>query len=177
MAISASSVSKDRVYREDDLKALFEAGINFVDSTISFNQGDLMCYDTGSNLIRKVAATTDGVTFLGIAPVKIVSGVLAGPYTGLSDLTSVAQPQAFLGPIYGVTANMILKTGDAFLDGVKVYLANGENCQTVSVTDPGDGNYIGLYVGDSIASAAAGQEGQIKLGCRYPSATGTGLNF
>lgn len=177
MAISASTISKDRVYSEDSMKALFESGINLVGSGSNFNQGDLMCYDTGTNLIRPVAALTDAVTFLGMSAVKVVNGILAGPYTGLSDLTSVPQPQAFIGPIYGVRASMILNTGDTFTDGVKVYLTDGQNCQTVTVTDSASaGNYIGVYAGPTL-TAAAGQEGIIKLGLRYPSATGTGLNY
>jgi len=177
MAITAGTIAKDRTYRSDDVKALFEPGVNFLSTSVTFKQGDLLCYDTAAHVLKLVAATGDAATIIGVAQESVTAGVLVGPYTGLSDPTSVALPQAIVGPFYGLTASMILNTGDAFNPGIKVYLVDATNSQTVGVTDPGDGNYVGLYVGPVIASATAGQEGQIKIGCRYPAATGAALQF
>ena len=175
MAITASTINKNRTYRSDSAKALFEDGGQVCNNTTSFNQGDLQCFDTATKVIRSVVATTDAATFVGVAQVGVINGVLIGPYTGLTNVTPA--PSKFVGAMYGITASMILKTGDAFADGDKVYLANGADCQTVSITDPGDGNYIGIYVGPPVAAAAAGQEGLIKIGCRYPSGTAAPLEF
>ncbi len=88
---------------------------------------------------------------------------------------------AIQGPQYGSASLCTLKTSDAFLPGVKVYLVDGADTQTVSVTDPGasghTGNYVGLYDGPAIASAAAGQVGPVKIGCRYPAGNGGVLQF
>lgn len=174
MAISPSTINKNRTYREDSPKALFENGGNFCSTAISFNQGDLQCFDTGTQLIRSVTATADAATFVGVAQVAVVSGVLVGPYTGLTDVTPA--PSQFVGPMYGITSNMILNTGDTFTPGCKVYLVDGQNCQTVGVSDPGGGNFIGLYDGP-LVTAVAGQEGPIKIGCRYPNASGGAIEF
>lgn len=175
MAISAGTISKDRTYRSDAIKSLFEAGINVDTTAVNCKQGDLMCLDTTNHRLKVVAATGDALTFLGVSDVTLVNGVLAGPYDGLT--TSQGAIIAFRGPMYGGVFLMILKTGDAFNPGDKVYLADATNSQTVSVTDPGDANFIGVYVGPAIASAAAGQEGQIKIGLRYPAATGTAIQY
>ena len=133
-----------------------------------------MCYDTGTQLIRAVAATTDAATFIGVAQVAVNAGVLVGPYTGLTNVTPA--PSQFVGPWYSITASMILNTGDSFTPGCKVYLVDGTNCQTVGVTNPGDGNFIGLYDGPAV-TAVAGQTGPVKIGCRYPNATGGAISF
>ena len=178
MAITASIKNSDPVFRSDSVKSLFEDGIDFIDmtSTSTWNQGDELCYDTSTHKIRKVAATSDGATVLGLAVQAIVNGVVVGPYTGLATSASSAL-SAIQGPAYGVTALRTLKTGDAFVPGGKVYLADGGDTQTVSSTDPGDGNYIGLFDGPAVSSAAAGQQGTCKIGCRYPAATGAALLF
>lgn len=174
MAITASTLNQDAIYRSDNLQCRFEDGLTFVTTSITWNQGDFLCFDTSAHTIRRVAATGDAATIIGIAQQGITSGVVDGPYQGLATTNA---PRAFVGPCYGVTAYRILKTGDAFNPGVKVYLADGGTTQTVSSTDPGDGNYVGLYDGLAVSSAAAGQTGFVKIGCRYPTATGGELEF
>lgn len=176
MAITASILNGDAIHRSDSPKSLFENGLDFVGttSTSTWNQGDSICYDTSAHTIRKVAATGDAATIIGIAVQAITNGIVNGPYQGLATPNA---PVAFQGAVYGVTAFRTLKTGDAFNPGVKVYLADGGDTQTVSSTDPGDGNYIGLYDGVAVSSATAGQVGHVKIGCRYPAATGLALQF
>lgn len=175
MAITAATTAKDRVFRSDAVKSLFEAGLAFVDTTITFKQGDHIYFDDATNLIKRCAATANAATYLGISPVSITLGILAGPYDGLTNVTSQA-PSEFQGPMYGFTALSTLKTGDTFNPGDKVYLADGADSQTVSVTDPGDANYVGIYVG-AATTAAAGQQGTVKIGLRGLAGTGAALQF
>lgn len=169
MAITAGTVNKDRVYRGGgSAKSVFESGLPYVGSGSTFKQGSFMCYDTGTNLIRPVVATADAATLVGISPVAVTSGKLVGPYDGLTDTNAAQAPQDFRGPIAGFTAKMILKNGDAFLPGLKVYLADGLDDQTVSVTDPGDHNYVGFYDGPAFTPGAAGLEGPVHIIARYP---------
>ena len=180
MAITAATVGVNRIIRSgvDGGKTLFDEGKSAVSSSSNWVQGDLIYFDTSSHILNVVSATGNAVTFVGIADNTVTSGKLVGPYTGLTLTNSAEVSPGFVGPKYGVAAQMILKTSDAFNIGDKVYLSNGGTSQTVTVTDPGDGNYIGIFVGPAaVASAASGQQGYIKIGCRYPSATGTGLNF
>lgn len=176
MSITAATTSKDRVYRSDAIKAMFESALPLLSSAVTFNQGDHCYLDTSGHLIKRVGVTGDAATYLGVAVVAVASGVLVSPYQGLATSASAA-PMDAAGPQYGGVFSMVLATGDALTPGAKVYLLDGGTSQQVTVTDPGDHNYVGLYVGSTIASAAAGQEGQIKIGCRYPAATGAALMF
>lgn len=177
MAITAFGANNDRITRGDIGKTLFQSGKSACDSSSTWNQGDFIMFNTSAKALRRVSATGDGATFVGVADNVVTSGKLAGPYDGLTAVDAAQVSPDFVGPKYGCIASPVLKTSDAFAVGDKVYLVNSGNSQTVSVTDPGDGNYIGIYVGTAVASATAGQTGPILIGSRYPSATGTGLNF
>lgn len=177
MAITASTSGYDSIVKCGPGKTLFEEALPFVSSSITWYQGDMLCYDTSAHTLRVVAATSDAATIVGVADNTVISGQLNSPYAGLTAVNAAQTSPGIAGPKYGVVATPVLKTSDAFAPGVKVYLVNGGNTQTVSSTDPGDGNYIGIYVGANVASATAGQKGQVLVGARYPSATGTGLVF
>lgn len=170
MAITASTTSNNRIVRCDTGKTLFDEGKNVVSSAVSWKQGDLIAFDATAHLLKLVAATSDAATIVGIADSVVVAGVLAGPYDGLTAVNAAQVSPGFIGPKYGVVASMKLHTGDAFHPGDKIYLSNGDDSQTVSSTDPGDGNNIGIYVGALISSAAAGQQGLCKIGSRYGQA-------
>ncbi len=175
MAISASTKNADNIVRSIAPKSMFEDGAAVNSAAVSFNQGDMICLDTSTHLLKRVAALTDAATFVGIARQAVTAGVLNGPYDGLATAGALS---SFSGPVYGVVANMVLKTGDAFNAGSKIYLADGSDSQTVSSTDSGDHDFIGIYQGPTVASAAAGQVGPCLIGCRYPSATGSqDINF
>ncbi len=161
MAITASTSAKNRVFRSDARKSFFEQAKYAVDSTISWNQGDLMYLDTSAHLIKVVAATGNAATFLGVADNTVISGKLVGPYTGLTAVTAAEAISSLVGPSFGVEAKMKLLASDAFVTGGKVYLCNSDS-QTVSSTDPGDQNFIGFFQ-DAAITAAAGDEGVILL--------------
>lgn len=177
MAITASTAGVDRITRGDEGKTLFAEGRNFVGSSTTWYQGDLLYFNTSTHLLAVVAATGNAATIAGIADNTVISGQLLGPYNGLTPVDAAQVSPGFVGPKIGVVAGLILKTSDAFNPGDKVYLVNGGTSQTVTSSDPGDGNYIGIFQDLLVSSASAGQVGNILIGSRYPQATGTGLTF
>ncbi len=162
MAISASTTATNRVFREVAVNSLFMSAKNAISTAVSWNQGDLLYLDTSAHLIKVVAASGNAATCLGIAVNTVISGKLQGPYQGLTATTAAEAIADLAGPVFGVEALLILKTSDAFVTGGKVYLAETTNAQTVTSTDPGDGNFIGIYV-DVAKTAAAGDQGVIRL--------------
>lgn len=167
MAITAATSAKDRIIRSDSGKTLFDDAKNVVSSSVSWKQGDLLAFDTGNHVLKVVSTTGDASNFCGIADNTVTSGALAGPYDGLTAVDAAQSSPGIVGPKYGVVASLKLKSGDAFHPGDQVFLCNGSDSQTVTSTDPGSTDNIGIYVGASVASAASGQEGPIKIGARY----------
>jgi hypothetical protein len=158
------STAKNNIVRLVAPKSLFESAYGVLSSSVTYNQGDFLALDT-VNHVLKAAGTADIDNLLGIARQSILNGVAPNPYQG----TAVDASQAIAdvaGPVYGVTAFMVLNTGDAFNMGDKVYLTGDP--QTVTSTDPGSGKACGIFDGPvAVASAAAGQTGDILIGARY----------
>lgn len=170
MAITAATAAYDAIVRRGPGKSVFEDGKAATTSSSTWLQGDLICLDTSGHYLRRVAATGDYSTFVGIADNSVTSGKLAGPYDGLTAVDAVTSGPGFCGPKYGVVASLKLKTSDAFNIGDKVYLCNGSDTQTVTSTDPGSSDYIGIFQGPAnVASAAAGQRGHILVVAQYPA--------
>ncbi len=156
--------AKNTIVREVSRKSLFESAINVISSAVSFNQGDLLVFNDTSNLIAVPAAEAEGSTFLGVATVSIVSGKLVNPYTGIPDAVSTSAISDVPGPAYGVIAKCVAKTGIALAPGDAIYLDPATG--TRGVTNTGT-KIIGIYQGPTVASAAAGQEIEVLLGCRH----------
>lgn len=169
MAISAASTGKNRIYISSNPRTIFEDAKAVVSSASDWKQGDLLYFDDSANVIKSVTATGNAATFLGIADNSVTDGKLVGPYDGLTAVDAAQAISSLKGPVAGVIAKLKLKASDAFNPGDKVYLADGQDSQTVSVTDPGDANYIGTFVDTAVASAASGQEAQIRLYSRFPA--------
>lgn len=149
-------------------RSIFASLLPLLTSSVSFNQGDMLCIDTSAHTVVP-AATGKGANMLGVAINKIVNGLPASPYPGVP----VNEASSDLGgPLYSVVASMTLTTGDALFPGTLVYI--GADAQTVAVTQPGSDPTVGLYVGPAISSAAAGQKGDILIGARYGM---SGLTF
>lgn len=134
-----------------------------VAATADFDQGDLLMYDSSNKVIKRLAAESDGATFLGISPVTVVDGKIQGPYSGLATDSARAAGK-IAGPVTGVVALLALKSGDTFSYGALVY------------ADPSTGNYhvqasgtkaIGVYVGPTV-TAGSGDYGNVYLTARYP---------
>ncbi len=111
--------------------------------------------------MKKPAAETEGSTFLGVARVSIVLGKIASPYN--TDVVASQAIQDIPGPVYGVIAKCVLKTGDSVNPGDDIYLDPGTGTRGVTVTGT---KSIGLYQGPAIAGAAAGTEIPVLIGCR-----------
>lgn len=166
MAITASTSSANRIYVSVDPKSLFERAEDVLSSSVTYNQGDLLAFDTSSKILKVVSTTADADNFLGIANNVVYQGKLVGPYTGLTQTNAAEAIGQVLGPVYGVVANMKLLSGDAFTPGCKVYLAWTGDSQTVTSSDPGDGKNIGIYNGPSVTAGATSQ-GPCLIGARY----------
>lgn len=156
---------QNRITRTIKRGAIFEDAKNVVSAAVSYVQGDLCYFDTSNKLVKKITADADCATFLGISDITVVSGKLPQAYTTNVD-ASVAI-SSLPGPIFGVVAEMKLKTGDAFTPGCLVY-GTAVDAQTISSAGT---KAIGVYQGITVASAASGDVGEVELGHRYPGDT------
>jgi hypothetical protein len=146
-------------------KSVFRSALPVLSSAVSYNQGDLIAFDTG-NKILKAAATGDGANFLGVAVNTVVSGLPKQSYTG----TAVDASTAFsdlAGPQYGVVASLILDTGSTLNPGDVVYLSNTDAQHVSTVQGGGTDKPIGIFVGPAVTSSAAGAKGDILIGLCY----------
>jgi hypothetical protein len=156
------STPKNNIVREVAPKSLFESAFPVLSSAVTYNQGDLIAFNTGTSVL-KVAGTGDIDNLLGIARQTVINGVTKSPYQG----TAVDASQAIedvAGPVYGIVARMVLKSGDSFTPGAKVYLT--ADPQTITVTDPGSGKNCGLFQGRAV-TAGSGSTGDVLIGARY----------
>lgn len=154
-------------------RSIFPSALPFLSSSVSYNQGDLLCYD-GSNHVLIPAATGNFANFLGVAINTVVSGLPKSPYQGTAvDASEGASDMG--GPLYGVTVSLTLDTGGTLAPGEPVYLSS-VGAQNVAASDPGSADSIGIYMGNqgSISSSAAGLKIDVLIGSRYAQ---TGLHF
>jgi len=156
--------AKNTIVREVGRKSIFESAINVISTAVSFNQGDLLVLNDTSNLIAIPAAETEGNTFLGVATVSILNGKLIGPFTGIPDAVTTSAVSDIPGPVYGVIAKCVAKTGIALNPGDPIYLDPATG--TRGVTNTGT-KIIGIYQGPVVASAAAGSEIEVLIGARH----------
>lgn len=162
-----ATTAKNRIVRSPRPGSAFESALKLIDSTITWNQGDLLYLDTTNHLIKAMASDTTGLTCLGIARQSIASGKPVSAYTG----TAVDASQAIediAGPVYGVIANLKLKSGDIFVPGQSVF-GTTTDAQTVSASGT---NAIGLFQ-DAQITASSTSTGNILLGAKI----GAGLQF
>ena len=159
----------NNIVREVARKSVFPDIFEALDNTISFNQGDYLVLKAGK--VQRFDADADTVNGLGISPVTVVDGKLESPYPG-TDVDAAEAAGRQPGPVYGVTALMILKTGITFAFGELVYIefATDPEGRTVTNVAPVGGEAIGVYA-DRAQTAAAGDEGEIHIGAQFPAAT------
>ncbi len=147
-------------------RTIFNDATNQTDSTVSYNQGDLLVFRLG--LVQKAAIEGDASTFLGIAPVTVISGKLQSPYQGLAT-TSRESPNGIPGPVCGVIATLILKSGDALAVGAPVYADPSDGPEFVQSATSGT-KIIGVYQGAAITGDGI-KSVDVLLGSRYPADT------
>lgn len=158
-----ATLPKNNIVRSIAPKSIFESAKNVLSATNDFNQGDLIAFDTTNKVLKAVSATADAEFILGVSRQTIIDGKVKSPYSTSNDASVAIEDVA--GPVYGVVAEMKLKSGDAFTPGCKVY-ATVVDAQTVSVTDPGDTFHVGIYQGKSV-TAGASSVGDVLIGARY----------
>lgn len=152
----------NKIVREVAPKSLFPSAQALIDSTTSWAQGDLIVLDITTHKLKKAALETDSANFQGIAVQTIVSGKVASPYN--TDVVASQAITDIAGPMVGVVAKVVLKTGDALNAGAPVYLdpaSGSRNVQSLGTT------IVGYYQGATIASATAGQEIEVMLGLAF----------
>ena len=153
----------NRIVRTVNQSSVFPDATAETLSTSTYNQGDLLVYDTGTFAVKVAAAEADGATFCGIAIESIVLGKLVSPYT--TDVSASQGLSHVAGPVFGVVASLVLKTGDSLNPGDLVYLDPATAAYGVAATGT---KAIGVYQGKAIAGAAAGTHVEILLGSRFP---------
>lgn len=152
----------NKIVREVCPNSVFESALNVIDSTVTFNQGDLLYFNSG--LITRLTAESQGNLFVGIARVSITSGKLNTPY---STPTLTPAIQDIPGPQFGVVAQLQLANSQSFTPGLVVYADPLRGNSNVATTGT---KVIGVYQGPSVTAGAASY-GPVYLGCRYPEDT------
>jgi hypothetical protein len=149
----------------DDMSALLDPT-----TPVSFNQGDLMCYDTGTFKLRPIAADADTQHSVGVSRSTVVNGLPKSAYPTAVDASQA--PTAIAGPLYGVEVLLTGTAGDAVNPGALIYANPAQDAQSVTVTAPsGASHAIGHYNGPAIAAVVAGQQLNVVLGSRFPDDT------
>lgn len=150
------STPRNNIVKSNREVSLFDDCSALVSSTTDWNEGDLLVLVAG--VLKPLdEATAQGALLAGVARQTIVDGKVKSPYQGTAvDAAQAASKLA--GPVSGVTVSLVLKTGDAFAPGAPVY---GVDADPQTVTSVADGAVIGRYNGPNVASAAAGQLGDI----------------
>ena len=176
MAITNATVSVDAVLVDNgNLKSIFENAEAMIGTSTTWVQGDNICQDSSTHLLRRVSSDADGATFVGVAPNAITNGVLVGPYpTGMASIGS-QQIQALQGPLYGNTFGRSVVTGDSLTPGCPVYIPATGTTQQVTVTDgAAAGDNVGIYIGPA-TTAVAGVLYPVLMG--YRRKTGDTLQY
>lgn len=154
------------ITRDEGGRSIFPSLIDVIDATISFEQGDLLFFDTSPNLVKVLSAETDTADFLGISNVTLVFGKIKQPYATDVDASQAIVSQA--GPLYGVVALLEAKGSDAFNSGDLVGADPANLARGVSVTVTTKS--IGVYQGKDIASATQGQLIEVLITAQFPFA-------
>lgn len=163
-----ATTPKNNIVRSVRPGSIFESAKALISSAVSWNQGDLLYLDTTNHLIKPIATeSTDSASFLGVARQTISSGKVVSPYQG----TAVDAAQAIediAGPVFGVIANLQLKSGDVFVAGGKVYAVDGA-AQTVTSTAPMSAAVVGVFQ-DAGVTAGASSFGNVLITALWPAA-------
>lgn len=160
---------QSRITRSISPKSIFEDLQGKVAATTDFSTGDLLIWNATNVAVELPTVETQGSTFLGISDVSVLDGVLKGPYTGITDNNAATPSYEIKGPIYGVYAMVVLKTGESLALGGAVYLDPATGTRGVAASGT---KQIGTYVGaTAISGSAAGLQIEVLLGSRFPADT------
>jgi hypothetical protein len=129
--------------------------------TNTFDQGDLLVLSAGAIRVAAVGDISTPDILLGISTQDVVSGKLKRPYT--TDVDASGGASNISGPVYGVEADLVLKTGEAFNPGDIVYYDGAAGAFHVTITPPVTPLEVGVFTGPAVASAAAGETGRVHI--------------
>jgi len=149
-------------------KSAFESAKAVIASDVSFDQGDLLYFNTSTDKISRLSSEGDAATFLGIAPVTISNGKIPSPYSTPVDASRAIAD--IPGPQYGDIHACLLKPGDTLAAGDNVYASPSDGNRYVSVSGT---KAIGIYQGGAVTGASSDTPTtvEILIGCRYPNDT------
>lgn len=154
-------VTSNTLRRRIATKTLFvdlhAAGL--IDSTCSFNQGDILGLIAG--LVKPLPTEADAEFLLGIAPVKVVSGKLPPAY--LSDVDASVGTPAIPGPEYGSVYALTLTAGEVLAPGAEVFADPATGPQNVQAAGT---KAIGIYQGKAITAPVGGAIVEVLVGAR-----------
>ena len=154
-------------------RSVFPSALPVLSSSVSYNQGDLLCFDT-SNHVLITAVTGNSANLLGVAINTVVNGVPKSPYQGTAvDASEGASDMG--GPLFNVVATFFLDTGAGAYPGQLMYISN-VGPQNVTSVSAGGMLPMGIYSGSqgTIVSAASGSRIDVLVGETYTQAA---LNF
>lgn len=157
------SIKRNNIVRSVAPKSLFESLKPVLSASSTWNQGDLLAFDATNKIVIAATGAGSAANILGVARNTMSSGKMPSPYQG-TDVDASQAIEDAAGPVYGVVASLVLATGAAFNPGDPVYISSTDP-QTVGSS--ATGSSVGIFVGAAVASAAAGQYGDILVGARY----------
>lgn len=158
------------IVKEVAQKQVFPDVKAYTTSVCSYAQGDIQIYDTTNNIVRAPTGEAEGSAMLGIAALDITSGKPVSPYSTATD-ASQAVP-ALNGPLYGITALLVLKSADILYKGQYVYAYPTGGANQVAATAASTATApIALYVGGSTVTGDGVIQVECLIGARYPNNT------
>lgn len=159
------SVSKNNIVVDVARKSLFY-GASGIYGTLTFNQGDLLCFSSTTHLLTQPTQESDMDTFAGVSVEQVVSGIKKSPFSDSND-ASLAAGLDIAAPVYGVICSLILKSGDGAFPGSYAYGDPATGAQNVqaSGTKP-----IGLFTSPAITGDGT-LTVNVLVGARYPNDT------
>lgn len=161
-----ANLPKNTLARRIAPKTIFPDIQKVVNSSSTWNEGDLLIFNTTTHRIEKPTLETQGSTFVGVSPIQISQGKPPAVY--VADVDASAAIPAQMGPEYGNAYRVILKAGDAINPGDSVYLDPTSGAQNVSVTGT---KAIGTYYGAALTAATGGTVIEVVIGARFPNDT------
>lgn len=156
----------NKIARRVATNTIFADIKNLIGASSTWNQGDLLIYDTTLKIVAKAAVQSDGANFLGVSPVTIVSGKIPSAY--VTDSDAALGIASIPGPEFGDEYFVNLKAGDSVVPGQALYLAPLTGANYVSVT----GNkQVGVYIGPALTAVSGGSEIVAKMFAAFPDGT------
>lgn len=154
----------NRVTRTISEKSVFMDATQVIPSSLSYNQGDLLAFDSSSHIVKLMSAESDASTFLGVAVNTVVSGKLKSPYTGTA-VDAVSGDNCIQGPVFGDIVKLQLKNGDSLNPGDYVYADPSTGNANVQATGT---KPIGVYQGATVTAGTLTYI-ELYLGARFPN--------